>query len=720
TFVGTIPKSTSTENSEPELDRWQLLRLIVLPDPQSNRPGVSSNGNAVLTEIRIASRKAAGGPWQSIPITAASADVEQADGDFAVSFAIDGETDDAKGWAVDGHRVEGGRTATFAVPELVSRIKSGHQQLKVELLYQSRYAAHQFYGVRFEVSNEQLAGSVIEKVKPSPVHSIGPFSVESTPAGISRKFASEAKAFDSKADVQYQGESFSWKVQDQWAPVAVQTLPGAKSGVSVNLIHQALDSPKKQEIELLLGTTDAHVVTLNDKRVGQVPAATNKLRPLSKTYRLELKKGTNDLYIKTVSQQSPIQLTYAYRSSQISQPSSILKLLEQPIEQPIQEPIQQRRQTDEDALRVYYREVITDHPDWLALKAMAKGIESATEKLQKAIPTTLTWKETKQPREAKVLIRGQYDQPGETVNRDVPSFLPDMDASMPRDRLGLSQWLMSDEHPLTSRVAVNRFWQSIFGTGLVRSSEDFGNQGEPPSHPQLLDWLAVDFRENGWDVKRLVKQMVMSRAYRRDASISEDQLTLDPENQLYARGPRHRLDAEVLRDQALSLAGLLNPEAGGPSVKPPQPKGLWYAVGYTRSNTANFKADAEPEKQFRRSVYIFWKRTSAPPQMSTFDAPSRESCTARRERTNTPLQALLLMNESQYLQAAKHLAIRALRECGSETPKDRVAWMMQTATARSPRPSEVEALASLLKGLKSHYGSKPEDAKALLSVDDLN
>ncbi|MEM0925854.1 MAG: DUF1553 domain-containing protein, partial [Planctomycetota bacterium] len=316
-----------------------------------------------------------------------------------------------------------------------------------------------------------------------------------------------------------------------------------------------------------------------------------------------------------------------------------------------------------------------------------------------------------------ILLRGQYDQPGKTVSRRVPEFLPDMDPSLPKDRRGLSKWLVDPDNPLTARVAVNRIWQSIFGTGLVRSSEDFGNQGEPPTHRQLLDWLAVDFRENGWDVKRLVKQLVMSRAYQRDAAISPEHLNVDPDNQYYGRGPRHRLDAEVLRDQALAIAGLLNSTAGGPSVKPPQPGGLWYAVGYTRSNTANFKADEDPDKQFRRSVYIFWKRTSAPPQMSTFDAPSRESCTARRERTNTPLQALLLMNETQYLQAAKHFALRMLIECELKSVDDQLAWLIQTATARTPSGIEVATLRSLLTRLRVHYGERPEDASQLLSID---
>jgi hypothetical protein len=487
-------------------------------------------------------------------------------------------------------------------------------------------------------------------------------------------------------------------------------LPTAAEAVSVNLIHQSIDAPNKQTIDLLIGTSDGHAVTLNKKRVAE-STQVGPIQPLNKTYTLELQKGHNDLYIKTVSQSRPAQFSYAYRSDAVPVPEGIIQWVR---------PKPEDRTPEQSAsLRAYYREVCCDHPDWRALQDLVKGAEAARDELRSQIPTTLIWKELEQPREAKLLIRGQYDQPGETVARSVPSFLPPLAEDQPRDRLGLARWLVSGQHPLTGRVAVNRLWQSIFGSGLVRSSEDFGSQGDPPSHPELLDWLAVDFAENGWDVKRLVRQMVISQAYRRDASVHAPDHAVDPANRFLARGPRHRLDAEVLRDQALALAGLLNLQLGGPSVKPPQPAGLWYAVGYTRSDTANFKADPEPSKQFRRSVYIFWKRTSAPPQMSTFDAPSRESCTARRERTNTPLQALLLMNEPQFLQAAKHLAARALRECEFDDSTQRLAWLFETVTARQPFEGEIGELVALLEKLRSHYVGKESLSTELLSVDNV-
>ena len=289
--------------------------------------------------------------------------------------------------------------------------------------------------------------------------------------------------------------------------------------------------------------------------------------------------------------------------------------------------------------------------------------------------------------------------------------------AQPVNRLGLAQWLIAPNHPLTARVAVNRFWLQVFGTGIVKTAEDFGAQGEPPSHPELLDWLAVQFREDGWDVKRFMKRLVMSATYRQSSRVTPESLAKDPANRLLARGPRFRLDAEMLRDQALFAGGLLVETVGGPSVKPPQPSGLWEAVAYTDSNTAHFKADTGVEKIHRRSFYTFWKRTSPPPQMTTFDAPSREACQVRRERTNTPLQALLMMNEPQFIEAARALAERTLRE-GGRTADDRLAYMFRLVTSRSPDTKDLAELSSAFNDLTAHYTKEPEAAKQLIATGE--
>jgi Protein of unknown function (DUF1553)/Protein of unknown function (DUF1549)/Planctomycete cytochrome C len=352
------------------------------------------------------------------------------------------------------------------------------------------------------------------------------------------------------------------------------------------------------------------------------------------------------------------------------------------------------------------------------LRSKLEQAERTRKQLDEQVPTTLVFREkTGEPKPAYLLKRGEYDQRGEKVGRAVPAFLPPLAPDAPVNRLGLAQWLIAPNHPLTARVAVNRFWLQVFGTGIVKTAEDFGAQGEPPSHPELLDWLAVQFREDGWDVKRFMKRLVMSATYRQTSRVKPESLAKDPANRLLARGPRFRLDAEMLRDQALFAGGLLVETVGGPSVKPPQPAGLWEAVAYTDSNTAHFNADTSVEKIHRRSFYTFWKRTSPPPQMTTFDAPSREACQVRRERTNTPLQALLMMNEPQFIDAARGLAERTLRE-GGMTSDDRLGYMFRLATSRSPDNKDMAELSSALSDLMVHYTKEPEAAKQLITAGE--
>lgn len=345
-----------------------------------------------------------------------------------------------------------------------------------------------------------------------------------------------------------------------------------------------------------------------------------------------------------------------------------------------------------------------------------KSIAEAEKKvadIQNAAATTLVFREKKEPKPAHILNRGEYDQKKDEVPRAVPAILPPLPEGAPTNRLGLAQWLTSREHPLMARVTVNRFWQQFFGTGLVKTSEDFGSQGEPASHPELLDWLAVQFQDDGWDVQKTLRRMVMSATYRQ-AAVVRGSVERDPENRLLSRGPRFRLDAEVLRDQALFVSGLLVEKLGGPSVKPPQPDGLWFAVGYSGSNTVRFTADTGADKVHRRTLYTFLKRTAPAPQMSIIDAPSREACTVRRERTNTPLQALLLLNDPQYVECARGLAERVLRE-GGQTAESRAAYLLRLCTGRKPQGDEVSELVSAVVDLQSVY-AKDEAAAKLVAA----
>jgi hypothetical protein len=306
----------------------------------------------------------------------------------------------------------------------------------------------------------------------------------------------------------------------------------------------------------------------------------------------------------------------------------------------------------------------------------------------------LVMEELPEPRQTHVLERGQYDKLGKPVSPAVPAFGSKKAQSEINNRLDLAQWLFSEDNPLTARVMVNRIWKQLFDKGLVASTFDFGNQGSLPTHPELLDHLAVTFQQNDWDIQYLIKYIVSSATYRQSAKISPDLLEFDPSNQLLARAPRGRLSAEMIRDQALSISGLLVDQVGGPSVKPYQPPGLWNeTTGGGGGSTARYIQD-EGDKNYRRSLYTFWKRTVPPPNMMTFDAPSRDLCTVQRSNTNTPLQALVLMNDPQFLEAAEGLALRAVEEVGEDTEAV-IRYMFTMATSRAPEAGEVEALYAL-------------------------
>jgi cytochrome c553 len=340
--------------------------------------------------------------------------------------------------------------------------------------------------------------------------------------------------------------------------------------------------------------------------------------------------------------------------------------------------------------------------------------------LDQRIPTAMVMQELPQPRETFVLLRGQYDKPGQRVEAAVPGSLPPLPDGVPANRLGLARWLVDPAHPLTARVIVNRYWQMYFGTGLVKTSEDFGSQGELPSHPELLDWLAREFVEGGWDVKHMQRMIVTSATYRQSSAVSAALAERDPENRLLARGPRHRLPAEFIRDQALAASGLLDRRIGGGSVSPYQPAGLWDELA-SRADGANWTAQTYTQSHgadlYRRTMYTFWKRTSPPPTLSAFDAPDRETCTVRRARTNTPLQALILMNDPTYVEASRHLAERVMRD-GGETLDGRIELAFRLLLARSPRPAERTVLRELFQAQLAVFQADGQAAESLLSVGE--
>lgn len=371
---------------------------------------------------------------------------------------------------------------------------------------------------------------------------------------------------------------------------------------------------------------------------------------------------------------------------------------------------QQRSTAEQEKLRLAYLASRAPKQVQQAL-AELKLARSKRAYFYDSIPTVMVFEERAEVRPTYLLKRGAYDAPGEEVQPGVPGVLPPLRAAGRASRLDLARWIVSRDNPLTARVAVNRYWQQLFGVGLVKTVDDFGSQGERPVQPELLDWLAVEFMENGWNVKRILKTMVMSEAYRQSFQAAPGLLQRDPENRLIARGPRFRLPAEMIRDQALAASGLLNTAVGGPPVKPYQPQGLWEEL------SGAVYEPSSGDALYRRSLYTYWKRTVPPPSMAAFDASDRESCTVNRSRTNTPLQALTLMNDVTYVEAARKLAERMLLE-GGDGAAERIDYGFRLVLARHPRATEAETLQAALAGFVRDYQTDREAAKALIGVGE--
>ncbi len=376
----------------------------------------------------------------------------------------------------------------------------------------------------------------------------------------------------------------------------------------------------------------------------------------------------------------------------------------------VEAPQEKRTKEQAAALAKHYRKNV-DGPIRRAEAARDAAAQSLSE-FEESLPNAMVMREGN-VRDSFVLIRGEYDKRGEQVTAAVPSFLPPLPANTKPDRLALAKWIVSRDHPLTSRVWVNRQWERFFGTGLVKTSENLGSQAEFPSHPELLDWLAADFMETGWDMKRMIRSIVTSSAYRQSTAVAPEKLAADPENRLLARGPRIRLPGEIVRDQALAAAGLLVPTVGGPSVRPWMPDGVWDETS-VYGDLRGYKPDTGPGR-YRRSLYTIWKRTAAPPTMLLFDAPSREICTVKRSRTNTPLQALALLNETTSIEAAHGLAGRMLDE-GGTSPGGRISHGFRLALGRRPDPVELATLVAGFETDLARFAAAADEAAKYAAV----
>jgi mono/diheme cytochrome c family protein len=415
-------------------------------------------------------------------------------------------------------------------------------------------------------------------------------------------------------------------------------------------------------------------------------------------------KGTGSRFVGLIDD------VRVYREALSPEDVSLIATTE-PIQQIAAMPAGQRTQAQAYKVRSYFLERPAP-PSIQQAFGELQSLREQRDRLVENFPTTMVMEERPTPRETHVLVRGQYDKKGERVTPGVPARLPPLPPAGKLDRLAFARWLVGRDHPLTARVAVNRFWQMYFGVGLVKTTEDFGSQGEWPVHPELLDWLATEFVRTGWDMKRLQRTIVTSATYRQSSHLTPELLRQDPDNRLLARGPRLRMPAEMIRDQVLSVSGLLSERVGGPSVRPYQPAGLWKELtgseDYTQQHGDNL---------YRRSIYTFWKRTVAPPTMMAFDAAGREACVVRETRTNTPLQALALMNEVTFVEAARVLAQRVMKE-GGKMPQGRITYAFRLATARQPSPEELDILLKGFQGQLKHFSMHPKAAAELVQAGE--
>ena len=637
-------------------------------------------------------------PWQSIPIVKAWADFEQQGGDFVIANVLDGKPE--TGWGLESNNNRGNsRQAIFLVG---NPFGSDGGLVRIRIKHESEHSKHHFGCFRIAVTDAPTIYPIGSKVSLGNWNSVGPFTAEHGNIAFYNVYEPETKPVNTKDKFTVDTQTLEWKEQTHWKDAEVHNdIVGENSAT---YLYRNINSQTRQNATLYLSSNDALKVWVNQTEV----LASNIQRDTDKV-QIQLNPGNNNLLLKVVNYSGPSGFYFRMESDQPMVTANIVDTIA--IDR------SKRNGDQQTQIREYYRRNVSTDDELKKIYADLADTQSKRRSLDGSLTTTLIMQERSEPRGAFLLERGAYQHRGEQVYPKTPEVLPPMVKGSQPNRLSLAKWLVSDKHPLTARVTINRFWQDIFGTGIVRTSEDFGTQGTPPVHPELLDWLATEFIDSGWDIQAMQKLMLTSATYMQSSQVTPKKLERDADNLLLSRAPRYRFDAEIVRDNALALSGLMYRRIGGPSVKPPQPGGLWKAVGFTGSNTDTFRKDTGADKVYRRSLYTFWKRTAPPPQMNILDAPSREACTIRRERTNTPMQALMLMNDPQFVEAARAFAERTIKE-GGQTPEERITYIFEVATAREPKPSETALILETMQVHAEEMKANPEAAKELVAVGE--
>jgi hypothetical protein len=660
------------------------LRIDLLPLADD------AEGDLVIQEI-VAETAPLHSPdaMAKVPFTTATGDSRQPATQYAK--LIDGKPD--KGWELEPEDRAGARTTILAPNAPIGFPKGTAVRVRVD------------YTGTLTPERIRLATTGDEAMAPSLLASwyvSGPYRATDGATAYDTAYEPEV-AID--LDSSYDDGRQKWTlVTPQYADGVVHSLPGQ---VCATYLYRKITAPSGRKMTVSLGSNDAIKAWANG-RVIHDNNVQRGVEPDQDSVTFQLEPGENELLLKVVNYGNAYAFYFNKTSEQVGEIPLDIELI-------LGTNPKERSDAQVTELRNYYRRL--NHPAWKELESKLAALREEKTTFEKEIPTSMVMGEMEEPRETFVLTRGEYDKPGEQVTPGVPDQISPMDASLPTNRLGLARWLVAPQHPLTARVAVNRFWERIFGSGIVLTSEEFGSQGEWPSHPELLDWLATDFVASGWDVKALHKTILTSATYRQSSKTAPEMTAQDPLNRLLARGPRFRLDAEVVRDSALAASGLLVEKVGGPSVSPYQPKGIWEEVAYGAGFTAQVFEQGAGEELYRRSMYTFWKRQSPPPSMMVFDAPNREICTARRARTNTPLQALALLNDPQFVEAARAMAERVIMEAGP-TPHERIVYAHKLATAREPNAQELDILLAFYEEQLDEYRSNTEGAEQYVQVGD--
>ena len=682
----------------------RLLMFEALGDASlgQGRVGRAPNGNAVLDAITVEAVSVADpARRETVELTWAWADYEQPNGDFRVVNAL--TKGDGRVWAVGGHEAEGKRTAIFAATKPFGF--AGGTELRVTLSYDSPYTQHVFGRVRLTPMRASEAALASLPEASSAWYIAGPF-FGAPGVGYTTDYGPE------KESTLALGKRFGTDANPgEWrfAPGVVEAQPvGLAASVGSEFIAREIFAPTARRLDLSFGSDDGLILYLNGSKVFETQAA-RAVAPDQERVSLELAPGRNFLVCKVVNTAGQAGFYHRAIPADDVYDRAMVALVA---------PDGAVRESSVEAARNAWRTRFS--PIYIAASRKMQEIAGARASLLAGTPRTMVMKELPTPRETFVHTRGAYDQPDKNrpVTRRVPAVLGSLADDAPKNRLGLAQWLVSKENPLTARVTVNRVWETFFGRGLVRTSDDFGLQGEWPTHPELLDHLAVRFRDgagdrHAWDLHGLVRDIVTSSTYRQSSRVRPEVAAIDPDNKMLSWFPRQRLSAEAIRDQALFVGGLLKERFGGPSVKPYQPEGLWQEVAMLQSNTRVYE-QSQGDDLWRRSLYTYWKRAAPPPTMLTFDAPTREFCSTRRLVTNTPLQSLALWNDPQFVEAARAAAERTLRADGDD--RLRAELLFRRSTGTTPSPAILDKLVETLAANRARYVAAPEEAAKLLAV----